>query len=119
MLRVELCYCFFLTAVSLKIQLRHMLTILCHPPTCCVPAAIAALGIDPVINTGAPDEATSNVNLRGAAAGAAAAGVKRESGVKRERGLDDDDDNYVPRSATAADRIDLTEEVSEERMALQ
>jgi hypothetical protein len=37
--------------------------------------------------------------------------------VKRERGLDDDDDDdddgFVPRSATAAHRIDLTEEVSE------
>jgi hypothetical protein len=46
-----------------------------------------------------------------------AAGVKQERGVKRERGLDgydddeDDDDFVVPRSATAAVDVDLTEEV--------
>jgi anaerobic selenocysteine-containing dehydrogenase len=41
----------------------------------------------------------------------AAARVKREAGVKRERGLDGEEEDYCPRSATAADRVDLTEEV--------
>jgi hypothetical protein len=75
----------------------------------CVDAAIAALGIEP--STAAPGEVTSRANVAAAAAAAAGGGpVKDEAGgVKRERGADDDE--YVPRSATAADRIDLTEEV--------
>jgi len=78
-----------------------------------LPAAISVLGAEPVTNNGAPDEATSRPKAPGAAA--AAAGVKREgAGVKRERGPDsgDDDEPAVPRSATAAERVDLTEEVS-------
>jgi hypothetical protein len=39
--------------------------------------------------------------------------VKREAaGVKREREDGQGEEEYVPRSATAADRVDLTEEVS-------
>jgi len=73
----------------------HKATVALHP------AAIRSLAQEPAD----PDEASSRHN---------AAGVKREgAGVKRERedAEGDDDEPAVPRSATAAERVDLTEEV--------
>ena len=69
---------------------------------CLLHAAIAALGVEP---------ATASAAAAAATTAAGGGRVKREAaGVKRELEGGDDDD-YVPRSATAANRIDLTEEV--------
>jgi hypothetical protein len=73
-------------------------------------AAIAARGAEPIPSTGA-QAGTSNA----AAAAAGGAGVKRErdaGDAGDDEGDEDDQDYGVPRSATAAVDIDLTQEVS-------
>jgi hypothetical protein len=100
-----------------------------HVPAClcCMCAAIAALGAEPEAEpepaAGISDASRSSrqdARVKPEAAAAAAGGghVKHEApGMKRERGAaaaagtSGGNDEYVPRSATAADRIDLTEEV--------
>jgi hypothetical protein len=39
--------------------------------------------------------------------------VKRERGAEGGGGEEEEEEEYVPKSATAADRVDLTEEVSD------
>jgi hypothetical protein len=66
--------------------------------------AIAALGAEPTAAAAGSGRSSWQQD--------ATARVKREAGVKRERQQGADDDDFVPRSATAAERVDLTEEVS-------
>jgi hypothetical protein len=73
-------------------------------------AAIAALGAEPTsVSTGGSAAATAAAAAGGGRVNRQAAGVKRE----REAGGSGGDDDYVPRSATAANRVDLTEEVGD------
>ena len=80
----------------------------------CVRAAIAALGAEPepVPEPQPAREAEADAPPRSSRQDTTAR-VKREAvNVKRERGAGgDQEDEYVPRSATAPDRVDLTEEV--------
>jgi hypothetical protein len=83
----------------------------------CILAGIAAMGAEPAAAAGATAAAAGSSRQP---AGAAAC-VKREAGVarvKRERDVggdgQGDDDFVVPRSATAAVDVDLTEEASGE-----
>ena len=96
-----------------------------HVCAACVAAAIAALGAepepDPEPAAGISDATRSSrrdahVNNEAAAAAAGGGHVKHAApGAQRERGAaavgSSGGDEYVPRSATAADRIDLTETV--------
>lgn len=80
----------------------------------CLHTAVRLAGAEQAPDNTAADEATSRPAGSRAAAAAGGARVKWEAGagVKRERqNGDGDEDEPIPRSATAADRIDLTEEV--------